>query len=103
MADSASGSPGTLGNPVSQGVSDALTAGPVGTYGFGPREQIDETRQAQQGILNDAVLDVTMQQVVVRSQAMTYDVFGKVWTSNADRREKLADIIMTKQADKALT
>lgn len=93
MADPVSGSPGTLGNPVSQGVSDALTAGPVGTYGFGPREQIDETRQAQHGVLNDTVLDVDMKQVIVRDQALTQTTFGKVNAANFDRREKIWDTL----------
>lgn len=65
------------------------------TRAFGPVEQADETRQAAQGILNDAELDVNFQQVIVRSQALTVDVLGKAWASNTDRREKLFDQLAT--------
>lgn len=74
-----------------QGVTDALAAGPGSTFGFGPRESADETRQAQQSISNDAPTDVNFNAIVARSQALTHDVFGKVWASNSDRREKIAD------------
>lgn len=103
MAESVSGSPGTFNNPVSQGVSDALTAGPLGTYGFGPREQIDETRQAQQGVLNDTVLDVDMKQVIVRDQAFTQTTFAKVNAGNFDRREKVWDTLTAHMQQKMLT
>ena len=58
---------------------------------YGPVENADDTRQAQQGILSDATLDVNANSVVLRSQVLTFDLLGKIWTANADRREKLAD------------
>lgn len=64
---------------------------PVASKGFGPREQADETRQAQQGVTNDTPTDVNFNAIVARSQAETFDFFGKVWASNNDRREKLFD------------
>lgn len=76
-------------------IVDTAVAGqdptPVSTKGFGARESADETRQAQQQVANDAPVDVNPNAVVARSQVLTVDVFGKVWSANADRREKLAD------------
>lgn len=87
-------------NPDEVGISGALKAGPGYTFGFGPREDADSTRQAQQSFSNDTPTDVNFNAVVARSQAMTYDVFGKSWASNSDRREKIADAGMGKQMDK---
>lgn len=79
----------------------ATEAGPGSTYGFGPREQADETRQAQQTVSNDAPTDVNVNAVIARSQALTHDVLGKNYEANADRRNKIADAFMGKQMEKA--
>lgn len=71
--------------------SGALAAGPGSTYGFGPRESADETRQAQQSVSNDAPTDVNFNAIVARSQALTHDVLGKNFEANADLRQKIAD------------
>jgi predicted secreted protein len=68
--------------------------GPPTSSGFGPRESADETRQAQQGVVNDAPVDVNVNAVVARSQVLTTDVLGKNFESNADRRNKIADMVM---------
>ncbi len=58
---------------------------------FGSVENADETRQAQHDRSNDSPTDVNNNAALARSQALTLDVFGKAWASNADRREKMAD------------
>ena len=69
----------------------ATEASPPSTFGFGPRESADETRQAQQTISNDAPTDVNFNAIVARSQALTIDMLGKDFEANADRRNKLFD------------
>ena len=69
----------------------ATEAAPPSTFGFGPRESADETRQAQQTISNDAPTDVNFNAIVARSQALTIDMLGKDFEANADRRTKLFD------------
>ena len=64
---------------------------PVATMGFGAREQADETRQASQGILNDAELDVNFQQVMVRSQALTVDIAGKDFVTGHKRLDMIQE------------
>lgn len=64
---------------------------PPATLGYGPREQADETRQAAQGVLNDVQLDVVMQQVMVRSQALTVDVIGKDFATGHKRLDMLQE------------
>ena len=78
---------------VDQPIVDAASqvATPVATMGFGAREQADETRQASQGILNDAELDIVMQQVVVRSQALTVDVAGKDFVTGHKRLDMIQE------------
>ena len=61
------------------------------TYGFGPRESADETRQAQQQIANDVPADVNFNAIVARSQALTVDLAGKGFTAAQERRQILAD------------
>ena len=58
---------------------------------FGPVENADETRQSQHSRSNDSPTDVNNNAILARSQALTLDVFGKMWSGNADRREKMAD------------
>ena len=67
------------------------TQTPIATMGFGAREQADETRQASQGVLNDAQLDVVMQQVMVRSQALTVDVIGKDFATGHKRLDMIQE------------
>ena len=69
----------------------ATEASPPSTFGFGPRESADETRQAQQTISNDAPTDVNFNAIVARSQALTVNLLGKNYEANADRRNKLFD------------
>lgn len=64
---------------------------PTGTLGFGPREDADSTRQAQHTLANDHPVDVNNNAVLSRSQALTVDIAGKMFQSNSDRRDKLAD------------
>lgn len=58
---------------------------------YGPGANADETRQAQHMEANDAPLDVNFNSVVCRSQALTVDLGGKNYESNADLRQKLFD------------
>ena len=69
----------------------AIEGSPPSTFGFGPRESADETRQAQQTISNDAPTDVNFNAIVARSQALTVNLLGKNFEANADRRNKLFD------------
>lgn len=61
------------------------------TRAFGPVENADETRQAQQAQANDVPTDVNFNAVVCRSQELTLDVLGKNYEANADRRNKIFD------------
>ena len=76
-------------DPVAHGGSQDDS--PVASKGFGPREQADETRQASQGILNDAELDVNFQQIMVRSQALTVDVVGKDFATGHKRLDMIQE------------
>ena len=69
----------------------AIEGSPPSTFGFGPRDSADETRQAQQTISNDAPTDVNFNAIVARSQALTVNLLGKNFEANADRRNKLFD------------
>ena len=69
----------------------ATEASPPSTFGFGPRESADETRQARQTISNHAPTDVNFNAIVARSQALTVNLLGKNFEANADRRNKLFD------------
>jgi hypothetical protein len=68
------------------------------TYGYGARENADDTRQAQQSFSNDTPTDVNFNAVVARSQQLTLDVLGKNYEANADRRNKLFDHVGGKSA-----
>lgn len=78
-------------------VPESQIGTPVATLGFGAREQADETRQAAQGILNDAELDVNMNSIVAREQALTFASAGQMFTSNNDTRQKLQDQFLARQ------
>lgn len=80
---------GTAGQPIVDAGTQVGT--PVATMGFGAREQADETRQASQGILNDAMLDVSMQMVIVREQAGTFTLMGKNFEASAARLQMLQE------------
>lgn len=58
---------------------------------FGPYNDADATRQAQHMAANDTPVDVNANAVVNRSQMLTFDLAGKAYASNQDRRDKLAD------------
>lgn len=76
----------------------ALENSPPSTFGFGPRESADETRQAQQSVSNDAPTDINFNAIVARSQSLTVDVLGKNFEANADLRQKYADRTFGKTA-----
>lgn len=61
------------------------------TYGYGPRENADETRQAQHTQANDTPTDVNVNAVVARSQTLTFDLAGKNFEASAARRRDLFD------------
>lgn len=67
---------------------------------FGPGENADDTRQAQHQMVNDSPVDVNVNAVVARSQVLTFDVIGKAFSANADRRDKIMDLLLHKMADK---
>jgi len=66
------------------------------TRAYGPVEQADDTRQAQQTQSNDTPTDVNMNAVVARSQALTFDIAGKNYEAGGDRRRIMADAMMNK-------
>lgn len=63
---------------------------------YGPGANADETRQAQQGLMNDAPLDVNMNCVIARSQALTEDMAGKGFVAMQERRQIIADKLLDK-------
>tara|TARA_R110000824_G_scaffold5196_6_gene24122 strand:+ start:532 stop:777 length:246 start_codon:yes stop_codon:yes gene_type:complete len=69
--------------------------GPPPSSGFGSREAADATRQAQQSLANDAPVDVNLNAVVARSQALTFDVLGKEFAAGAARRNASFDQMAT--------
>jgi hypothetical protein len=70
---------------------DAITPSRFDPYG--PNAEADATRQAQQTNSNDTPTDVTINAVVVREQAGTFVLMGKNFEANADRRNKIFDLI----------
>lgn len=66
---------------------------PRATKAFGAREDADATRQAQHREANDAVADVQMNDVYSREQGNTMVLMGKNFEANADRRNKIFDLI----------
>jgi hypothetical protein len=87
---------GTADNPMVDAGSQVST--PVGTMGFGARESADETRQAQQQLANDAPVDVNMNAIVAREQALTFTVAGQSFAANQDVRQKIQDRMLAKLA-----
>lgn len=69
---------------------------PSHSQGFGPAEQADETRQAQQTVSNDAPTDVNFNAVVARSQQLTLDIGGKNYEANANRLNALMNHMASK-------
>ena len=74
----------------------AVQPSPPSTFGFGPRESADETRQAQQQVANDAPVDINPNAVIAREQAGTYVLMGKNFEAGASRRNALFDHIAAK-------
>ena len=73
---------------------------PVATKGFGARESADETRQAQQQAANDVPVDTNPNAIVARVQTAgfveqqgTFTLMGKNFEANADRRNKIFDLL----------
>ena len=81
--------------------SPAIEPSPRSTYGFGPREHVDDTRQAQHGQMNDVPLDVNFNAVAAREQALTWNISGKNYEANADIRNKIATAYMGTALGKA--
>lgn len=69
----------------------AIEPSPPSTFGFGPRESADETRQAQQSVSNDAPTDVNWNAIAARAQYMTVQRGGDNFEAGASRRNILAD------------
>lgn len=93
MADTAAAT-GTAANPIVDAGTQVGT--PVATMGFGAREDADTTRQAQHMEANDAPLDVNLNAIVAREQALTFTSAGQMFASNNDVRQKLQDRLMLK-------
>ena len=68
------------------------------TRAYGPVEQADDTRQAQQTQSNDTPTDVNCNAVVARSQALTVDMAGKGFVAMQERRQIIGDMLMPKAA-----
>jgi hypothetical protein len=64
---------------------------PQHSEGYGPAEQADDTRQAQQTVSNDAPTDVNINAVIARTQAGTFALMGAEFEAAAARRTILAD------------
>lgn len=85
---------GTANQPIVDAGTQVGT--PIATMGFGARESADTTRQAQQMEADDAPLDVNMNAIMARSQALTVDALGKSFAANEDMRQKLQDRLLLK-------
>uniref|UniRef100_A0A6M3KUC5 Uncharacterized protein n=1 Tax=viral metagenome TaxID=1070528 RepID=A0A6M3KUC5_9ZZZZ len=64
---------------------------PQHSEGYGPAEQADDTRQAQQTVSNDAPTDVNLNAVIARTQAGTFTLIGEEFAAAAARRTIIAD------------
>ena len=64
---------------------------PTHSNAFGAAEDADATRQAQHSNANDTPTDINFNAIVARSQELTLDALGKGFSSNQDRRDKIAD------------
>lgn len=73
----------------------AIEASPRSTYGYGPREQADETRQAQQQVANDAPVDVNPNAIIAREQTATLTLMGKNFEANAMRFNAAMSVLQT--------
>lgn len=58
---------------------------------FGPHENADETRQAQQQVANDTPVDCNPNAIMAREQMGTYIIMGKNFEAGAARRNALFD------------
>lgn len=73
---------------------------PEGTTGGYPHDaNADETRQAQQGVLNDVPVDLNHNAITARSQALTVDIAGKGFVAAQERRQIIADQMMAAAAN----
>lgn len=71
--------------------ADASTSRLEGPAPYSPEIDSARTMQAEHALANDAPLDVNMNAIMARSQALTVDIAGKAFQSNADRRDKMTD------------
>lgn len=71
--------------------ADASSTQIEGPAPWSPEIAASATDQAQHQTANDTPTDVNYNAIVARSQALTVDIAGKSYESNADRRNKLAD------------
>lgn len=69
---------------------------PAHSSAFGPIESADETRQAQHQAANDTPVDVNPNAIIAREQGATLVLMGKNFEANADRRNKIADVLFNK-------
>lgn len=68
------------------------------TRAYGPVEVVDDTRQAQMQVANDAPVDVNPNAIIARDQALITQLTGHSFRANQDRRDKIADIALGKMA-----
>ena len=73
---------------------DAETHPSQPSRAYGPVEQADDTRQAQQSFANDTPTDVNFNAIVGRSQALTVEEAGRGFVASQERRQILADKIL---------
>ena len=86
-----------MAEPTSPIINDpGQVATPVATMGHGARDQADAWRMAQNMEADDTPLDVNMNAIVARSQALTFDVLGKQFTNSQDFREKIQERFLAK-------
>lgn len=71
--------------------SDAAGSTLEGPAPYSPEIDAARTMQAEHQLANDAPVDVNMNAIVARSQALTVDIAGKAFQSNFDRRDKMTD------------
>ncbi len=64
------------------------------TRAYGPVEQADDTRQAQQSFANDTPTDINFNAIVARSQSLTVEEAGRGFVAAQERRQILADSIL---------
>lgn len=64
-------------------------------------DNVNETQQAQHGLMNDAPVDVNVNSVIAREQGGTFLQLGKEFGAGAARRDNIANAYMGKSMDKA--